>query len=686
MAKHVVLFNGEDSSGTEGLWETTGTVAGTTEIGGVGDAGIPGAKFGLNPSDLTTFGGEEFFQGFDSSGDPGLWETNGTAAGTTEIGGVNDAGVSGAWSGGLSPSSLTVFGGEVLFSGFDANDKLGLWATNGTAAGTFEIGGLSNAGVSGASSAGLDPSQMVAFGNEVLFEGADSAGHFGLWETNGTSAGTTEIGGINDAGVSGAGSAGLDPSQMVAFGNEVLFQGTDSTGHISLWETNGTAAGTTEIGGLKNAGVSGASPSFGLEPSHMVVIGGEALFAAIDSSGHPGGDLWETNGTAAGTTEIGGLNNAGVSGAASGLDPSQMVAFGNEVLFAGVDSAGKLGLWETNGTGAGTTEIGGLGDAGVSGAPSSFSFNPFNMTVFGGEVLFEGNDSARLVSLWETNGTAAGTTEIGGLGDAGVSGALSTGFGLDPSGMTTLGKTVTPEDFTGNAVSDVLLQNGGGVVDWLMQNGQFSSGNALTNAASGWSVVGTGDFTGSGVSDVLLQNGGSVVDWLLQNGQFSSGNVVTTGAAGWSVVGTGDYNGDGISDVLLQNGGAVVDWIMKNGQFQSGNVVTTGAAGWSVVGTGDFNGDGTSDVLLQNGGSVVDWIMKNGQFSSGNVVTTAAAGWSVVGSGDFNGDGISDVLLQNWRCRGGLDHEERCSGSNRATLSRPAAAGWSVCRQWRLQR
>ncbi len=673
MAKHVALFSGTDSSGNDGLWETTGTVAGTTEIGGIGDAGVSGAyKFGLNPSGLTTFGGEELFQGFDSSGDPGLWETNGTAAGTTEIGGVNDAGVSGAWSGGLSPRSLTVLGGEVLFGGFDADDKLGLWATNGTAAGTTEIGGLADAGVSGASSTGLNPANMVAFGNEVLFEGSDdSASGIGLWETNGTAAGTTEIGGLSDAGVSGVSSFGFQPSNMVAFGNEVLFEGQDSAGHFGLWETNGTAAGTTEIGGLSDAGVSGASAS-GLQPANMAVFGGEVLFEGADSAGHAG--LWETNGTAAGTTEIGGLENAGVSGASStGLQPSQMVAFGGEVLFQGFDSAGHFGLWETNGTAAGTTEIGGLGDAGVSGA-SSTGLDPFNMAVFGGEVLFQGRDSDNNFGLWETNGTAAGTTEIGGINDAGVSGALS--IGLVPSGMTTLGKTVTPEDFTGNAVSDVLLQNGGTVVDWLMYNGQYSSGNTLATGASGWSVVGTGDLTGSGTSDVLLQNGGSVVDWLLQNGQVSSGNVVTTGAAGWSVVGTGDYNGDGTSDVLLQNGGTVVDWIMKNGQFSSGNVVTTGAAGWSVVGTGDYNGDGTSDVLLQNGGSVVDWIMKNGQFSSGNVVTTAAAGWSVVGSGDYNGDGTSDVLLQN----GGtvVDWIMQNGQFQSGNVVTTAAAGWSV--------
>ena len=224
------------------------------------------------------------------------------------------------------------------------------------------------------------------------------------------------------------------------------------------------------------------------------------------------------------------------------------------------------------------------------------------------------------------------------------------------TGFTVVGKG----DFNGDGTADLALQSGGTVVDWIMQNGAYAAGNVITTGASGYTVVASGDLNGDGTTDLVLQNGGTVVDWIMQNGVYQSGGVLTTGASGYTVVGSGDLNGDGTADLVLQNGGTVVDWIMKNGVYQSGNVVTTGAAGFNVVGVGDVNGDGTADIVLQNGGTVVDWIMKNGVYQSGNVVTTGAAGFNVVGVGDYNNDGTADIALQNggtvvdWIMKNGL--------------------------------
>jgi hypothetical protein len=108
-----------------------------------------------------------FFEGVDAAGLQGLLVTDGTPAGTHEI-----TNISGAYSGGLFPPPInpdfTVFHGRVLFVGdyTDIYDTtgLGLWETNGTAAGTHEIFSLPSGG-------------LTVFDNEVLFTGVDAAGN-----------------------------------------------------------------------------------------------------------------------------------------------------------------------------------------------------------------------------------------------------------------------------------------------------------------------------------------------------------------------------------------------------------------------------------------------------------------------------------------------------------------------------
>jgi hypothetical protein len=256
-----------------------------------------------------------------------------------------------------------------------------------------------------------------------------------------------------------------------------------------------------------------------------------------------------------------------------------------------------------------------------------------------------------------------------------------TGSSLAGQVMSIQAPPNVPDNFVGYGTSDILLQNGGNLTDWLMSNGSFSSSNAITTGLpAGWNVVGTGDFNGDGTSDILLQNGSSVTDWLMSNGSFSSSHAITTGLpAGWNVVGTGDFNGDGTSDILLKNGGSLTDFILNNGALSGSKTITTGLpAGWNVVGTGDFNGDGTTDILLQNGGSLTDWLLNNGSLSSSHAITTGLPpGWNVVGTGDFNGDGTTDILLQNgssltdWLVSNGS-----FSSSHGITTGLPA--GWNV--------
>ena len=273
MIRQTWLFNGTDASGHAGLWETNEAADGTYEL-----TGVPTGVF--NPADFTLFNNEVLFQGQDTSLLYGIGETNGTAAGTTELGGFGSTGIHGASSSGLlqSPNTFdpdfTVFNGEVLFEGVDASGDHGLWMTNGTAAGTTEIGGIANGNIFGAYASGLlrsitDP-DFTVFNGEVLFEGVDASGDHGLWMTNGTAAGTTEIGGIANGDIFGAYASGLlrgisDPDFTV-FNGEVLFDGVNTSGHGGLWVTNGKTFGTSEL-----IGISGVNTLIGLYPSDMTV-------------------------------------------------------------------------------------------------------------------------------------------------------------------------------------------------------------------------------------------------------------------------------------------------------------------------------------------------------------------------------------------------------------------------------
>jgi ELWxxDGT repeat protein len=125
------------------------------------------------------------FIGLDANGRYGLWVTDGTSAGTSELA------VARAYSGGLSPSDITVVGNKALFVGVDASGNEHLWVTDGTAAGTNE---LSNAAffnplypsdITTLTTSPPTPSDFNVDGDsDILWQ--SSNGQPGVWLMNGT--------------------------------------------------------------------------------------------------------------------------------------------------------------------------------------------------------------------------------------------------------------------------------------------------------------------------------------------------------------------------------------------------------------------------------------------------------------------------------------------------------------------
>jgi hypothetical protein len=626
--KNQVLFAGRigpTDFGPYTLWTTDGTVAGTVPIPltSIAGANSKGLFIGNDaPGDMmpgfTVFGAEVLFRGIDTAGASGLWMTDGTAPGTKEITGIN-----GTASTGINPTDITAFNGVALFNGASSANAagpaghLGLWTTDGTSGGTQEL--IPTAGA-GAAATGIDPTDITVFKNEVLFNGVDANGLSGLWATDGTAGGTHEV----LAKATGA-SSGLDPTDMTVSGNEVLFNGVDANGVSGLWVTDGTAGGTHEV--LATAAT--AKDPHGLDPTNLTVFNGEAFFNGLDRFGL--GQLWETDGTAAGTHKL------TVPGAAPGIDPSNFEVYNGQLLFSGFDASGALSLWSTNGTGVGTKEIA------PSTATSATGLQPVDLTALApqsssqpitSDILWQNTDGQ--ASIWEMNGSAL----IGG-GPAGPNPGPS---------WTEIGAG----DFNHDGHSDILWQNANGQASiWEMNGNSLIGGGPVSpNPGPGWKAVGTGDFTDDGFSDdIVWQNtsSGQVSIWEMSgNTLIGGGPVSPKPGPAWKAVGTGDFNDDGHSDVLFQNtsSGQLSIWEMNGHTLIGGGPVSANPGpAWHAIGTGDFNHDGLSDILFQNAstGQVSIWEMNGNKIIGGGPVSpNPGPSWHAIGT-----DGGSDILFQN---------------------------------------
>jgi ELWxxDGT repeat protein len=641
MQRQTVLFEGSGAL-TDDLWETNGTAAGTRPLIGISGASVSGVlPQGGFPSYFTVLNGEVLFTGVDLSGKYGLWATNGTAAGTHEV-----TNIAGASTYGVNPADMTVFNGEVLFAGSPSNPASGnedLWVTDGTGPGTHEI-----TGISGVFSGGLRPSDLTVLttlinGNivtQALFSGLDSNmnGTTGLWVTNGTGAGTHELTGISGANTN----SGLGPTDMTVFAfgrfifnREVLFDGRDASGDQGLWVSDGTVTGTYELTGIIGAN------SGGLYPHDLTVFNSEMLFDG-DDPGISGGvaavdTLWVTNGTAAGTHEVANISGA----AADGLIPQDMTVFNGEVLFEGRSANDNFGLWVTDGTGTGTHEITGINGASTSG------LNPSGLTVFNGEVLFEGTDLNGKRGLWATNGTAFGTHEL-------VAGTATNG--ISPNDLTVVTVIIPPpENFQGNNNSDILFRNDGSGDTGFYQinNGVLQGWVGFGSSSTAYAAVGVGDFNADGTADILFHNNatGDTGFYEIVSGTLIGWRDIGASSTAYGVVGVGDFNGDGNSDILYRSNatGDTGFYAIVNGANAGWHDVGASSTAYSVVGTGDFNGDGSSDILFRSHatGDTGFYAISNGLNTGWVDVGASSTAYSVVGVGDFNGDGNSDILFRN---------------------------------------
>lgn len=357
---------------------------------------------GSNPSSISSFEGGVVFDacsGGTDSGPCGVWRAQpGQAPTMVANGGFDSAVALGkvfyfqtdeeqndelAVSDGHGPGVLLTHGGNfTTFGGFPRPQGLlfdldfELWRSDGTVPGTFSLAPLAER-----------PHDFVSGpGSTTLFTDSEA-----LWITDFTPAGTHVVDEANlpnyvqDVAWSGNRAFvllnnadgdfdlelwrwdGSGPAVFLAtFGDARSGNLTPYKGGVAFFEgkqlmfSDGTVAGTVPL--LTSPQL--APPSDASEPGAWpTVVGDRLCFPGWDSL--HGGELWCSDGTAAGTSLVKDIHRGPAS---SGI--SEMVAVGEQVFFYAADGIHGYELWVSNGTAAGTRLVMDL-RPGPQGSPNS---------------------------------------------------------------------------------------------------------------------------------------------------------------------------------------------------------------------------------------------------------------------------------------------------------------------------
>jgi VCBS repeat-containing protein/ELWxxDGT repeat protein len=278
---------------------TDGTDAGT-HIVVPGDASLTGAATNFLAADATHF----YF-----TGDSGLFYSDGTDTGTVNIGSSR----------GFDINTTGYGNGQLLYRLYDDTNGYELWSTNGTVAGTHR---LTDTIIPNSSNA----TGFVFSGGKVYFYADDGIhGANELFVTDGTPAGTHLLNDFN-------GAAGTSYGSNFAFDGKFYFTAYDpANGGWHTYVTNGS--GTPHLIVPGDASATGAATNFlAADATHFFFTGDAGLFYS--------------DGTDAGTHLIGDTRGYGNASVVNGV-----------LYYQHYDDTNGYELWESNGTVAGTMRL-----------------------------------------------------------------------------------------------------------------------------------------------------------------------------------------------------------------------------------------------------------------------------------------------------------------------------------------
>ncbi|MBN1209107.1 MAG: HYR domain-containing protein [Myxococcaceae bacterium] len=341
---------------SNGLWESDGTVAGTRQVKEVANTS----------GQLVQANGTLFFTTFTSVQGSQLWKSDGTAAGTVLLP------LGPSFEAGSILYGLKAANGQIFFQSQESNSsRQKVWRSDGTEAGTFPVHEFSGF---------IRHLQVVNGRSFFILSNNEAPFTTNLWTSDGTVAGTRSL-----TEVSGA------SSELIASAEGVIFSLARSPSARELWRSDGTVEGTVLVTPL--CADTGATVITGLG-----TVGGWTFFT--DGCEGTGREPWRTDGTAAGTMLL-----RDISPGPRSSSPASAVGKDGALYFWAEDELHGPELWRSDATTAGTVLLKDVVTAQAGADP--YSFMPL-----GESLLFYAHDGSQGSALWKSDGTEAGTARL----------------------------------------------------------------------------------------------------------------------------------------------------------------------------------------------------------------------------------------------------------------------------------
>ncbi|MDN3676438.1 T9SS type A sorting domain-containing protein [Flavobacterium paronense] len=214
-----------------------------------------------------------------------------------------------------------------------------------------------------------------------------------LWESDGTSTGTVQLKRISSANTAS------NPQGFMYFAptNKVYFSannGVNSLGttNYELWETDGTLAGT-----VMTKEINAFTSNPGGYPAELTAFGNNFYFRA--NNGTTGSELFVSDGTGAGTVLVSDIN----PGSAAST-PADFTVVGTKLFFTADNGTSGKELYVTTGPTSATVSSFDINPGSASSGVDNLTFVDIT-----GKLYFTANDGVHGTELWQSDGTPAGT-------------------------------------------------------------------------------------------------------------------------------------------------------------------------------------------------------------------------------------------------------------------------------------